>query len=224
MCDWGSQVEKLYVVLWEEYEEWENKTLKGSYHYIFIIWHNVVFTFHSTSSSLCCVCLSRIKLPNNKRETHLLLLLAFGLLLGWVWYRDVQWSLQGCQVIAAERRLTGNTMLLRPTFSSTDALFFLFFHTIMLLSRKGTGSLQEMKDPCTAPPYNTFNSICSSSIFWGKNFETSPSACYQENNNNHVTSSNKLQFMGKLWKICIYGINYLLGEILTEVIHLQRRD
>lgn len=102
--------------------------------------------------------------------------------------------------------------------------FFLFSHTIMLLSRKGTGSLQEMKDPCTAPPYNTFNSICSSSIFWGKNFETSPSACYQENNNNHVTSSNKLQFMGKLWKICIYGINYLLGEILTEVIHLQRRD
>lgn len=126
MCDWGSQVEELYVVLWEEYEEWENKTLKGSYHYIFIVWHNVVFTFHSTSSSLCCVCLSRIKLPNNKRETHLLLLLAFGLLLGWVWYRDVQWSLQGCQVIAAERRLTGNTMLLRPTFSSTDALFFIF--------------------------------------------------------------------------------------------------
>lgn len=38
--------------------------------------------------------------------THLLLLLAFGLLLSWIWYGDVQRSLQGRQVLTVEGSLT----------------------------------------------------------------------------------------------------------------------
>lgn len=101
------------------------------FHKLQIIWpwiSSVQFQLKFICSPDC----SCIKSSTNKQ--YLLLFLAFGLLLGWVWYRDVQWSLQGRQVIAVEWCLTGNTDLLLPTFSRTF-----------------TG-VQEM-DSCAAPLY-----------------------------------------------------------------------
>ncbi len=45
-----------------------------------------------------------------------------------------------------------------------------------------------------------------------------------ENKSYYAMLLHKRKFTGQLAKICSYRINYLLGELLAEVIHLQWRD
>lgn len=133
--------------------------------------------------------------------TYLLLLLAFSLFFSRVRNGDVQRSFQRRQVIAAERCLTSKvTDAFQNTSNHLDS-------TVLL-------------DPRT-PQTDTFNSMWSSSIFWGKNVETSPSACERKR------KVNKTQWgfiWNKLGNIRNYRMCYLLGEFQTEVIHLHSKD